>query len=265
MNNENEKNGELSPTKTFQRLPLVINEHYDDDDEFDENLSEAADRLLGDMMKNLRLNPPAKPLFDANGNYPISEEERREMILQLTQKYAEIMDILRIDRNDPNSTQTPFRVAKMYVNELFEGRFSPPPSLTVFPNRKKVNELIISSGIKVMSVCSHHWQPISGRAYIGYIPRDKVIGLSKLTRITEWFGRRGQIQEELGEQIADFLTELLDPKALGVVIKAKHYCMIARGVNSDEDKSEMVTSVMRGYLLEEMNLRQEFLKLIETR
>jgi len=203
--------------------------------------------------------------FDANGNNVLSESERAEMISHLEKKFSEIHDILRISRNDPNTTQTPYRLAKMYVNELLAGRFSEPPVLTVFPNRKKVDELIISKGIEVMSLCSHHWEPISGECAIGYIPEDHVIGLSKLTRIVDWFGRRGQIQEELGEQIADYLEDLLKPKALGVVIKAKHYCMIARGVKGSESKSLMITSVMRGLLLEEHELRNEFLKLIDDK
>jgi len=210
-----------------------------------------------------KVNSAGEDLFDANGNLPISDEERAEMVQNLEKKMIEVLDILRIDRNDPNSANTPKRLAKMYVNELMIGRYTPAPKLTIFPNRKKVNELIISKGINIMSLCSHHWQPISGTCAIGYIPGDYVIGLSKLTRITEWFSRRGQIQEEMGEQIADYLEKLLKPKALGVVIKSKHYCMIARGVRGDEKKSEMVTSVMRGYLLEELNLRQEFLKLID--
>ncbi len=202
--------------------------------------------------------------FDANGNEIISDEERSEMLRLVENKYAEIFDILRISRNDPNCTQTPKRLAKMLVNELFAGRFQEPPKMTVFPNRNNVNNLIISRGIEVMSVCSHHWQPISGKCAIGYIPNKNVIGLSKLTRIVNWFSRRGQIQEELGEQIADFLEKLLKPKALGVVINAKHYCMIARGVSSSEENSLMTTSVMRGYLLDDLNLRNEFLKLIEN-
>lgn len=202
--------------------------------------------------------------FDANGNILISDEERKEMLELVEAKYEEIFDIMRISRNDPNSTQTPKRLAKMLVNELFSGRFNEAPKMTVFPNRNNVNNLIISRGIEVMSVCSHHWQPISGMCAIGYIPNKNVIGLSKLTRIVNWFARRGQIQEELGEQIADYLETLLKPKALGVVINAKHYCMIARGVSSLEENSLMTTSVMRGYLLDDLNLRNEFLKLIEN-
>lgn len=202
--------------------------------------------------------------FDANGNHPITDAQRQEMLIQLEKKFNEVFDILKISRNDPNSINTPKRLSKMYINELFAGRFEEPPQLTVFPNRNKVNNLIISSGIPVMSVCSHHWQTISGHCAIGYIPNHSVIGISKLTRLVNWYSRRGQIQEELGEQIADYLEKLLKPKALGVVINAKHYCMIARGVSSSEENSLMTTSVMRGYLLDDFNLRNEFLKLINN-
>ena len=191
-----------------------------------------------------RTNADGQPLFDANGNVLLNE-----------------VDIMRIDRNDPNSTDTPFRLSRMWMNELFAGRYTAPPKVTVFPNRKDVDELVISKNIKIMSVCSHHWQPISGACSIGYVPRDKVIGLSKFTRIVEWFSRRGQIQEEMGEQIADFLVEMLDPIALGVIISSKHYCMIARGVEA-QDTSVMITSVMRGDLVSNQALRNEFLQLI---
>jgi GTP cyclohydrolase I len=227
----------------------------------DEELEETEIIEKGDLYP--LVNSMGYQVFDANGNAHISEEEIKEMLPLLEQKYIEIMDILRISRNDPNSTHTPARLAKMLVNELLAGRFQAPPRSTVFPNRKKVDELIISKGITVMSVCSHHWQPISGECAIGYIPGDYVIGLSKLSRIVDWFSRRGQIQEELGEQIADYIERLIKPKALGVVIKAKHYCMIARGVKGSEDKSLMVTSVMRGYLGTDLNLRNEFLILID--
>jgi len=201
-------------------------------------------------------------LFDANGNMPLTPEEQEVMIQRLEQKFIEVMDILRISRRDPNSNRTPMRIARMLVKELFVGRYQEPPKSTVFPNRKKVNELIISKGITVMSVCSHHWQPISGDCAIGYIPNKYVLGISKLTRIVDWFCRRGQIQEELGEQIADYIESLIKPKALGVVIRARHYCMIARGVKGNEENSLMITSVMRGYLLTDLNLRNEFLNLI---
>ncbi len=243
-----------------EEYPEEFNRLYElSDDEFEDELSNF------DLASFPNSNILGYDLFDANGNHEISEPERREMIFLVEKKFGEIMDILRISRKDPNSTQTPLRLAKMYVNELMAGRFQAPPKLTVFPNRKHVDNLIISEGIEVMSLCSHHWEPISGECMIGYIPGEFVIGVSKLSRVVEWFSRRGQIQEELGEQIADYLEKLLKPKALGVVIKARHYCMIARGVRSSEDKSLMVTSVMRGYLLDDLNLRNEFLNLIERK
>lgn len=243
-------------TETKVKVVEIINDYDLSDEEIEELRSVNSDSYP-------RLNQFGKELFDANGNMPLSREERAEIIPILEQKFIEVMDILRISRNDPNSTHTPMRIARMFVNELYSGRFHKPPNSTVFPNRKKVDELIISKGIEVMSVCSHHWQTISGNCAIGYIPDKYILGLSKLTRIVDWFSRRGQIQEELGEQIADYIVELINPKALGVVIKAKHYCMVARGVKGSEEKALMITSVMRGLLLQEMNLRNEFLKLID--
>jgi GTP cyclohydrolase IA len=229
--------------------------------------------LIDDEMDNQFLKPDntkypiensfGEMLFDANGNIPLSNEEQLEMIKRLESKFTEVMEILRISRNDPNSAISNKRIARMLVNELMSGRYQPPPNCTVFPNRKKVDELIISKGIEVMSVCSHHWQPITGVCSIGYVPGDYVLGLSKFSRIVNWFSRRGQIQEELGEQIADYICSLIKPKALGVIIKARHYCIIARGVRGSEDKSIMVTSVMRGYLANNLNLRNEFLKLLD--
>ena len=219
-------------------------------------------QLISEGLSFPTVNADGDELFDANANRELDIEERAQIQEQLEQKFGEIFDILRIDRNDPNSADTPHRLSRMWVQELMAGRFSAPPKITVFPNRKKVDELVISKGIKVMSICSHHWQPITGTCAIGYVPRAKVIGLSKFTRIVEWFARRGQIQEELGEQIADYLVKMLDPIALGVVISSKHYCMIARGVEAHES-SEMVTSVMRGELATNASLRAEFLQLIE--
>lgn len=237
------------------RTSPIITSYLDlDDDELERQL-----RTEG--MAFPTVGASGTELFDANGNRPLSGDELADMQQQAEEKFAELFEILRINRNDPNSTDTPHRLAKMWVQELLIGRYQAAPRVTVFPNRKKVDELVISKGIKIMSVCSHHWQPITGTCAIGYVPRSKVIGLSKFTRVVEWFSRRGQIQEELGEQIADFLVRLLDPIALGVVISSKHYCMIARGVEA-HDSSEMVTSVMRGDLATNPTLRAEFLQLL---
>lgn len=227
------------------------------DKEFNDEMKTAADTFPTE-------NSLGQELYDANANKVISEEERAAMIKELEQKFVEVTEILRISRNDPNTRDTPRRIAKMFVNELFSGRFTEPPQNTVFPNRHNVDQLVISKGIEVMSVCSHHWQTISGQCAIGYIPDKHIIGVSKLSRIVDWFARRGQIQEELGEQVADFIDNLIRPKALGVVIEAKHYCMIARGIKGSETNSKMITSVMRGWLKDDITLKNEFMILIKN-
>lgn len=210
-----------------------------------------------------KFNQLGYELFDSNDNRVLNDYEKQQMIYELEKRVSDILDILRISRRDPNSTHTPYRIAKMLVNELLSGRYNEAPKITIFPNRKHVNNLIISQGIEIMSICSHHWQTISGKCVVGYIPGDYVVGISKLSRIVEWFARRPQIQEEMGEQIADYIQKILKPKALGVVIKARHYCMISRGVEESEEDSEMITSVMRGLMLNDINLRNEFLNLIK--
>lgn len=158
---------------------------------------------------------------------------------------------------------TPHRVAKMYIDELFEGVYTDPPDITVFPNEKEYDEIIISGPIAVKSMCSHHFEPFSGYAFIGYMPADKVIGVSKLTRISRWFARRPQIQEELTEQIAHYLEDKLQPEGVMVQIKAKHYCMLHRGVN--EHNAQMITSVALGKFRDQQSAKMEFLELIKER
>ncbi|HAW07973.1 MAG TPA: GTP cyclohydrolase [Bacteroidetes bacterium] len=216
-----------------------------------------------DIEEYPKFNQLGYELFDSNENRALSDFEKQQMIMELEKKISDVLDILRISRKDPNSSHTSLRISKMLVNELLAGRYNEAPKITVFPNRKHVNNLIISQGIEIMSICSHHWQTISGKCVVGYIPGDYVVGISKLSRIVEWFARRPQIQEEMGEQIADYIQRILKPKALGVVIKAKHYCMISRGVEESEEDSEMITSVMRGLMLNDINLRNEFLNLIK--
>ncbi len=148
-----------------------------------------------------KLNMYGQELFDSNDNSPLSEKERLDMIIKLEAKFSEILDIMRISRQDPNSTHTPYRVAKMFVNELFEGRYTKPPKITIFPNRKHVNNLIISQGIEIMSVCSHHWQTISGKCVVGYIPGDFVVGVSKLSRIVQWFSADHKFRKNLESKL----------------------------------------------------------------
>ncbi|MCS6966223.1 MAG: GTP cyclohydrolase I [Candidatus Kapabacteria bacterium] len=207
------------------------------------------------------LAEPSPGVADANGNIQLPPEELQQMEQALEQHFTAILRILRIDPNDPNSADTPRRLARMWVRELLRGRYEPPPRCTLFPNRRRSNALVMSRGIEVRSVCSHHWQPIIGQCVIGYVPGEHIIGLSKLNRIVEWFSRRGQVQEELTEQIAEFLQGKLRPRALGVVLACRHYCMIVRGVEGDEEQAVMVTSTWRGGLAENTRLREEFFRL----
>jgi len=193
----------------------------------------------------------------ANGNIPISLEEKNNKKKKLENVFEEMLDILDFDReNDPNIKETPKRMAKMYIDELFSGCFSSDPKITTFPNTKKYDEMIISGPISVKSTCSHHLVPFTGSAYVAYIPDDKVIGLSKLSRIVKFFMRRPQIQEELTEQVVEYLQKLLSPKGIMVVIKAQHLCMTIRGV--EEVNSWMFTSSVRGAFADNAETRKEF-------
>ncbi len=165
--------------------------------------------------------------------------------------------------SDHNTRGTAYRVAKMYVNEVFTGRYTPQPNLTKFPNITRLNELMIIGPIAVKSACSHHLCPIMGRVWIGVLPdkQTALIGLSKYARITEWIMCRPQIQEEAVVELANILEEKMKPTGLALVMEADHFCMQWRGVK--DLNSKMVNSVMRGSFLKDANLRREFLSLMD--
>jgi GTP cyclohydrolase I len=174
----------------------------------------------------------------------------------------QLLAALLIDtKSDANTKNTAHRVARMFVTEVFSGRFTPPPALTVFPNTKELDELVTTGPLTVRSVCSHHFCPIIGKAWIGYVPGESILGLSKFNRVVEWYARRGQIQEELTIQIADHLDKALNPKGIAVVIKAQHLCMTWRGVHEHPD-AVMTTAVMRGVFRTKPEARAEFMGLI---
>ena len=165
-------------------------------------------------------------------------------------------------KDDHNTKETARRVAKMFVHELFRGRYYPPPEVTSFPNAKEYDQLYITGPITINSTCAHHFQPITGQAYIGIFPGKKVIGLSKFNRVVDWIASRPQIQEEMTEQIADEIEKQTEAKGVAVVIKAKHFCMSARGVK--EHDSDMLTSVVRGDFLKIEHLKAEFFSLLNN-
>jgi GTP cyclohydrolase I len=203
--------------------------------------------------------------FHANDNIAdfIELGELEKLLDEVEEKMKAVLSSLVIDTdNDHNTTDTARRVAKMYVQEVFKGRFVKPPVITEFPNVEHLNELMIVGPITVRSACSHHFCPVIGKIWIGVLPNKNtnVIGLSKYARLAEWVMGRPQIQEEAVVQLADLIQVKTQPDGLAIVMEATHFCMAWRGVK-DMD-SRMINSVMRGAFLKDPDLRREFLSLI---
>jgi len=202
--------------------------------------------------------------FYANDNISdfITEDELAELHIELKDKINDVLDVLLIDRvNDHNTKETANRVAKMYLNEVFKGRYHKQPKVTDFPNAKKLDQIYTVGAISVRSACSHHLVPIIGKCWIGVIPSDRVIGISKFNRIVDWVMSRPQIQEEAAIQLADTIEKLIKPKGLAVIVKASHQCMTWRGVKDNE--TQMVTSVMRGIFRETAEARSELMDIFK--
>ena len=206
----------------------------------------------------------ANQRFHANDNIAafLEDGEVDQLRAEVELKMAEVLKSLVIDTaNDHNSQETARRVAKMYLTEVFKGRYLPIPNVTEFPNVEKLNELLIVGPITARSACSHHLCPILGKVWIGIMPNEhsNLIGLSKYSRICDWVMSRPQIQEEAVIQLADLLEESMRPDGIAIVIEADHLCTQWRGV---KDGSHMTNSVMRGAFLANAELRKEFLQLI---
>ena len=199
----------------------------------------------------------------ANGNMPLTEEEKLKVIEDAAAAYEKYLDALRIDwRNDPNSSNTPNRVAKAFVNDLAAGCYNDLPNVTAFPS-DGYDGMVFQGGIPVKSFCSHHHLPFSGRAHVAYIPSKdgKVIGLSKLNRIVEHYGRRPQIQEGLTMQIHKAIDEICEGnKGVAVMISATHTCACLRGIK--HDGCEMKTSRLSEDFLGDIATRNEFYQFV---
>jgi GTP cyclohydrolase IA len=203
--------------------------------------------------------------FHANDNISahVRAGELDELKAEVAHKMQDVLRALVIDtESDHNTQETAQRVAKMFVDEVFRGRYVGPPRVTEFPNASRLNELMIVGPISVRSACSHHLCPILGRIWIGILPNEhsNLIGLSKYARLTDWVMTRPQIQEEAVVMLADALQERVKPDGLGIVMEADHFCMHWRGVKDDD--SAMTNSVMRGAFLKNPSLRREFLALL---
>ena len=178
-------------------------------------------------------------------------------------EFTRVLNALVIDTdNDHNTHDTARRVAKMYLREVFGGRYVPEPRVTEFPNVGRLSELMIVGPVTVRSACSHHLCPIIGRIWVGVMPNEgsALIGLSKYARLVEWMMNRPQIQEEAIARLADLLEDKMQPDGLALVMEADHYCMQWRGVKDMDSK--MTNSVMRGAFLRNSSLRREFLALM---
>ncbi len=204
--------------------------------------------------------------FHANDNIAAYLEpgDMEALLDEVSARMQGVLESLVIDTvNDHNSQDTARRVAKMYLQEVFGGRYTAAPAVTEFPNVSRLNELMIIGPITVRSACSHHLCPVMGKVWIGVMPNQhsNLIGLSKYARLAGWIMSRPQIQEEAVVQLAELLEEKVQPDGLAVIMEADHFCMQWRGVKDND--ARMINSVMRGAFLSDPALRREFLALIK--
>ena len=232
------------------------------------DINDASDEGVPVSVKIRERLQAARKRFNANDNIAefIEPGELALLLDEVEVKMQGVLDSLVINtESDHNTQNTARRVAKMYINEVFNGRYVPPPAITEFPNAEHLNELMIVGPLTVRSACSHHFCPVMGKIWIGVMPNEhtNVIGLSKYARLVDWVMGRPQIQEEAVVQLADQIMEMTQPDGLAIVMEASHFCMSWRGVR--ELDSKMLNSVMRGVFLKDANLRREFLSLIPGR
>ena len=188
----------------------------------------------------------------------INEDVKDVLIVEATEAFEQVLDALLIDREtDPNSQGTARRLAKMYYNEIMAGRYDPAPDATAFPNDSEgryEGMLVVRSELR--SMCSHHHQPVSGVAYIGIIAANKLIGLSKYTRIAQWCARRGTLQEELCNDIAREIMKATGAEDIGIYIEAQHGCCLNRGIMAHSSLTQ--TTVLRGAFKDDAGTKKEF-------
>lgn len=194
--------------------------------------------------------------------FRLSGSSNPGVIDEIANHYKSIMQLLNLDMTDDSLQDTPKRVGKMYVNEIFYGlNYDNFPKITPFENKMHYDEMLVERKISVKSMCEHHIMPFIGECSVAYIPKDKVLGLSKINRVVDFFSRRPQVQERLTEQIYHALSYILNTNDIAVVIKAKHLCVIQRGI--EDVNSDTVTSKLGGTFKDNIQVRNEFLKLIE--
>jgi GTP cyclohydrolase I len=211
------------------------------------NKTKHAPHSAESILSNVRPTP-----YNDNG---MSDEDK---IKKIALHFRQIMETLGLDLKNDSLEKTPERVAKMYVRESFRG-LKPEnlPKITVIENEMDYDQMIVVKDVSIISICEHHFVTIHGKAHIAYIPNKKVIGLSKINRIADYFSRRPQVQERLTKQIADCLCEVLETQDVAVYIDAKHYCVISRGV--EDVNSSTITSDLRGAFKNHIETREEYM------
>lgn len=191
----------------------------------------------------------------------MTQEEKKAMIEEAAIHYGNFMTALKLDLNNPHMIDTPKRVAKAFVEDLFAGLYTDPPKITAFPNTNNYPGMVFQGNIEVKSMCFHHNLPFTGKAYVAYIPGEKMIGLSKLNRVVEYYSRQPQVQEDLTMMVHDKLAEVCEGNTgVAVMIEAEHTCASLRGVKHD---SKMVTAHLSGAFKEDPSARAEFYKFID--
>jgi len=212
------------------------------------------------MTKKLAItNGPDAPSIADRDNNTIPSVDDKATVAKMAEHIGAVLDLLHLDRHDPNLRETPERVARMYL-EMFHGLTEgAEPEITMFPNEEGYSSMVMERDIPFYSMCAHHLVPFYGHAHIAYIPNRRIVGLSKIPRILEFYAKRPQIQERLTEQVADFLWSRLDPLGAMVVIEARHLCVEMRGVK--KPGALTVTSAIRG-CFEEFKVREEFLSFL---
>jgi GTP cyclohydrolase I len=224
----------------------------------DDNKIELSDILIDEMGDNHVSTSVDTPMKE--DAFVLSEEQKMQ---EIEKHFRSIMDIMGLDLNDDSLKGTPKRVAKMYIKEIFSG-LNPAnkPAMALFENKYKYNEMLVEKNISFYSSCEHHFVPIMGKAHVAYISNGKVIGLSKLNRLVEYFAKRPQVQERLTMQIGKDLQKVLGTEDVAIVIDAKHLCVASRGV--EDDTSSTITAFYGGAFKEEQK-KNEFLKYLELR
>jgi len=206
-----------------------------------------------------------KHLKYGNDSISLTPEEKQLIIEEASVHYAAFIKALRFTNfeQDPNMADTPKRVAKAFVEDLYQGCYNTPPKITAFDNVNAYDGIVFQGNIEVNSTCSHHALPFVGKAHVAYIPsaNGKVIGLSKLNRIVEYFARRPQVQENLTSQIHSYINDVCEGnRGIAVMVSANHMCACVRGVRHD---STMMTSKMSGAFLEDPAARNEFYRFVD--